>query len=40
MFNLAETWRLFGIFSALQLLGIVLLIILIVFWVQYRKRQM
>jgi hypothetical protein len=43
MFNpmiAADQWRLFGILGWKQLLGLLLLVILIIFWLQYRKRQM
>ncbi len=35
-----EPWRLFKIFGVWQLVGIGLLVALIIFWLQYRKRQM
>jgi hypothetical protein len=38
--NLASIFPLFGILSAWSCFAIVLLIILIIFWMQYRKRQM
>ena len=37
--TLAE-WRLFNLLTWWQVALIVLLIVLIIFWVQYRKRQM
>lgn len=43
MFNAliaAEPWRLFGFFNVWQLVGILVLVALIIFWLQYRKRQM
>ena len=33
-------WRLWGVLGPLQIIAILVLIALIIFWVQYRKRQM
>jgi len=36
----AEEWRLFGILGIWQLVALIGLIVLIIFWVMYRRRQM